>query len=148
MPLHACFRRSSPGDDIVSDDLNLPELSQEKLTKDEWKAINNLLSYQPDGELALYSGKDAHNMIHFLVDVSIGQAAAKIIDIHGTEVLCGRFVQLNVSTKFKQRSTCCDLSLKFYGLYAPEGSLAQVVFQFYFYWVFHFSNMLSHFLQI
>ncbi|XP_057544625.1 uncharacterized protein LOC130823840 isoform X3 [Amaranthus tricolor] len=119
--------RSSPGDDIVSDDLNLPELSQEKLTKDEWKAINNLLSYQPDGELALYSGKDAHNMIHFLVDVSIGQAAAKIIDIHGTEVLCGRFVQLNVSTKFKQRSTCCDLSLKFYGLYAPEGSLAQSV---------------------
>lgn len=105
----------------------MSELTQEKLTKEEWQAINNLLSYQPDGELAMYSGKDGQNMIQFLVDVSIGQAAAKIIDIHGTEVLYGRFEQLNVSTKLKNRSTCCDLSLRFYGLYAPEGSLAQVV---------------------
>ncbi|XP_010679516.3 uncharacterized protein LOC104894866 isoform X2 [Beta vulgaris subsp. vulgaris] len=119
--------RSSPEDAAVSDGSDVSELTQEKLTKEEWQAINNLLSYQPDGELAMYSGKDGQNMIQFLVDVSIGQAAAKIIDIHGTEVLYGRFEQLNVSTKLKNRSTCCDLSLRFYGLYAPEGSLAQSV---------------------
>ncbi|XP_021714350.1 uncharacterized protein LOC110682332 isoform X2 [Chenopodium quinoa] len=119
--------QASPEDDAVSDGSDVSELTQEKLTKEEWQAINNLLSYQPDGELALYSGKDGQNMVQFLVDVSIGQAAAKIIDIHGTEVLCGRFELLKVSTKLKHRSTCCDLSLRFYGLYAPEGSLAQSV---------------------
>lgn len=125
------FRRSSPEDVAISDDSDVSELTQEKLTKEEWQAINNLLSYQPDGELSLYSGKDGQNMVQFLVDVSIGQAAAKIIDIHGTEVLCGRFELLNVSTKLKPRSTCCDLSLRFYGLYAPEGSLAQVASSFF-----------------
>ncbi|KAL2906378.1 putative vacuolar protein sorting-associated protein 13A [Bienertia sinuspersici] len=119
--------RSSPEDIAVSDGSNESDFTQEKLTKEEWQAVNNLLSYQPDEKLALYSGKDGQNMIQFLVDVSIGQAAAKIIDIHGTEVLCGRFEQLNVSTKFKHRSICCDLSLRFCGLSAPEGSLAQSV---------------------
>lgn len=66
------------------------------------------------------------NMIHFLVNVSIGQAAARIVSINQTEMVCGRFEELHVSTKFKHRSTLCDVSLRSYGLSAPEGSLAQV----------------------
>lgn len=65
-------------------------------------------------------------MVQFLVTVSIGQAAARIISINQTEIVCGRFEQLQVSTKFKNRSTHCDVSLRFYGLSAPEGSLAEV----------------------
>lgn len=105
------------------------KLMEEGLTKDEWKAINKLLSHQPDEEMNLYSGKDMQNMTHFLVTVSIGQGAARIVDINQTEVLCGRFEQLDVTTKFRHRSTQCDVSLRFYGLSAPEGSLAQVCFQ-------------------
>ncbi|XP_074301933.1 uncharacterized protein LOC141633346 isoform X1 [Silene latifolia] len=121
--------RSTPEDAAAAaaDVSDMSELTREKLTKEEWQAINNLLSYQPDEELGLYSGKDLQNMIQFMVDISIGQAAAKIVSIHETEVLCGRFEQLNVSTKFKHRSVYCDVSLKLYGLYAPEGSLAQSV---------------------
>ena len=110
----------------VADGSGLSELTKENLTKEEWQAINNLLSYQPDGELALYSGKDEQAMTQLQIDVSVNQAAAKIIDIHGTEVVCGRFEQLNVLTKFKHRSTYCDVLLRFYGLYAPEGCLSQV----------------------
>ena len=66
------------------------------------------------------------NMIQLLVIVSIGRAAARIISINQTEIVCGRFEQLQVSTKFKHRSTHCDVLLKFYGLSAPEGSLAEV----------------------
>ncbi|CAN7131404.1 unnamed protein product [Brassica rapa subsp. narinosa] len=100
---------------------------EEGLTKEEWKAINKLLSHQPDEEMNLYSGKDMQNMTHFLVTVSIGQGAARIVDINQTEVLCGSFEQLDVTTKFRYRSTQCDVSLRFYGLSAPEGSLAQSV---------------------
>lgn len=105
------------------------QLSEERLTKEEWQAINKLLSYQPDEAVISHSGKDMQNMIRFLVTVSVGQAAARIIDINQTEVVCCRFEQLQVSTKFKHRSTYCDVSLKFYGLSAPEGSLAQVCFR-------------------
>ncbi|XP_018509312.2 uncharacterized protein LOC103833252 isoform X4 [Brassica rapa] len=100
---------------------------EEGLTKEEWKAINKLLSHQPDEEMNLYSGKDMQNMTHFLVTVSIGQGAARIVDINQTEVLCGSFEQLDVTTKFRYRSTQCDVSLRFYGLSAPESSLAQSV---------------------
>ena len=65
-------------------------------------------------------------MVHYLVTLSIGQAAARIIDINQTEIVCGRFEQLHVSTKFKHRSIQCDVLLRFYGVSAPEGSLAQV----------------------
>lgn len=99
---------------------------EERLTKEEWRAINNLLSYQPDEDLTLHSGKDIEHMTHYLIDVSVGHAAARIISINQTEIICGRFEQLNVSTKLKHRSTHCDVTLKFYGLSAPEGSLAQV----------------------
>ncbi|KAJ4956285.1 hypothetical protein NE237_013068 [Protea cynaroides] len=111
-----------------SSDASCPEGSQpmeERLTKEEWQAINKLLSYQPDEELAFHSGKDLQNVIRFLVNVSISQAAARIIDINQTEIVCGRFEELHVSTKFCGRSTHCDVSLRFYGLSAPEGSLAQ-----------------------
>ncbi|KAA8527969.1 hypothetical protein F0562_035162 [Nyssa sinensis] len=119
--------RSPSGDSSIRDNTSGSSSVEERLTKEEWQAINNLLSYQPDEELTLHSGKDMQNMIQFFVNVSIGQAAARIIDINQTEILCGRFEQLHVSTKFKHRSTHCDVTLRFYGLSAPEGSLAQSV---------------------
>lgn len=102
------------------------QLEEEKLTKEEWHAINKLLSCQSDEDLSSYSGKESQNMIRYLVDVSISTAAARIINIDETEIACGRFENLNVSTKFRNRSTHCDVTLKLYGLSAPEGSLAQV----------------------
>jgi vacuolar protein sorting-associated protein 13A/C len=58
-------------------------------------------------------------MIHCLVTLSIGQAVARIIDINQTKIVCGRFEQLHMSTKFKNRST--HVLLRFYGLSATEG---------------------------
>ncbi|XP_050216889.1 uncharacterized protein LOC126667840 isoform X2 [Mercurialis annua] len=113
-----------------SSNVAVPEgspLTEERLTKEEWQAINNLLSYQPDEESVPHIGKDMQNMIQYLVTVSIRQAAARIIDINQTEIFCGRFEELFVSTKFKNRSTHYDILLKFYGLSAPGGSLAQSV---------------------
>ncbi|XP_057475541.1 uncharacterized protein LOC130763619 isoform X1 [Actinidia eriantha] len=121
------FRWRTSGGSSVGDALEESNSVQERLTKEEWQAINNLLSYQPDEDLALHFGKDSQNMIHLLVNVSIGQAAARIINISRTEIVCGRFEQLHVSTKFKHRSTHCDVTLRFYGLSSPEGSLAQSV---------------------
>ncbi|XP_073012998.1 uncharacterized protein [Typha latifolia] len=105
-----------------------PQLAEEeKLTKEEWQAINKLLSYQPDEDVTSPVGKDSQNMIQFLVDVSIGQAAARIIDICQTEVLCGRFEQLHVATKLYHRSIHCNVSLRYCGLSSPEGLLAKSV---------------------
>ncbi|KAG2314342.1 hypothetical protein Bca52824_017464 [Brassica carinata] len=120
--------RTESEDDLEADNVAEGSKSMEEgLTKEEWKAINKLLSHQPDEEMNLYSGKDMQNMTHFLVSVSIGQGAARIVDINQTEVLCGSFEQLDVTTKFRYRSTQCEVSLRFYGLSAPEGSLAQSV---------------------
>lgn len=68
------------------------------------------------------------NRTQYLIDVLVGCAAAKIVNISQTEIVCGRFEQLHVSTKLKHGSTHCDLTLKYYGVSAPEGSLAQVSF--------------------
>ncbi|ESR32528.1 hypothetical protein CICLE_v10004114mg [Citrus x clementina] len=114
-------------DPSVGDASEESQLTEERLTNEEWQAINKLLSYQPGEESTSYSGKDMQNMIQYLVMVSIGQAAARIISINQIEILCGRFEQLHVSTKFKHRSIQCDVSLRFYGLSAPEGSLAESV---------------------
>ncbi|XP_059444630.1 uncharacterized protein LOC132176414 [Corylus avellana] len=119
--------RAHSGDESVGDASEESQLTEERLTKEEWQAINNLLSHQPNDELMSHSVKDMQNMIHYLVTLSIGQAAARIIDINQTEIVCGRFEQLHVSTKFKHRSTQCDVLLRFYGLSGPEGSLAQSV---------------------
>ncbi|KAL5541456.1 hypothetical protein UlMin_009166 [Ulmus minor] len=122
------FRWSTPSDEAPGGDTSDgSQLLEEGLTKEEWQAINKLLSYQPDDELTSLSGRDMQNMIQFLVTVSIGRAAATIISINQTEIVCGRFEQLQVSTKLKHRSTQCDVLLRFYGLYAPEGSLAESV---------------------
>ncbi|XP_010500318.2 PREDICTED: uncharacterized protein LOC104777719 [Camelina sativa] len=121
------WRTEAEDDPDVDSVADGSKLTEEGLTKEEWKSINKLLSHQPDEEMSLYSGKDMQNMTHFLVTVSIGQGAARIVDINQTEVLCGRFEQLDVTTKFRYRSTQCDVSLRFYGLSAPEGSLAQSV---------------------
>lgn len=102
------------------------QVAEGRLTKEEWQAINNLLSFQQEEELNLHSTKDMQNMIRFLASVSVRQAAAKVINRNETEIICGRFEQLHVLTKLRHRSTHCDVSLKFYGLSAPEGSLAQV----------------------
>ncbi|KAK3025353.1 hypothetical protein RJ639_043862, partial [Escallonia herrerae] len=95
------FRWRTPEEASVEDTSEGSHSVEERLTKEEWQAINNLLSYQPTEDLTLHSGKDMQNMI--------------------------QFEQLHVSTKFKHRSTHCDVLLKFYGLSAPEGSLAQSV---------------------
>ncbi|KAI3677367.1 hypothetical protein L1987_86993 [Smallanthus sonchifolius] len=119
--------RSDSTDTLEQD---APEGSQtvaDRLSKEEWHALNNLLSFQPDEDSGLQPGKDMQNMTHRMVIVSIGQAAAKIININETEIVCGRFEQLQVSAKFKHRSIYCDLTLKFYGLSAPEGPLCQSV---------------------
>ncbi|KAK8704101.1 hypothetical protein V6N13_047734 [Hibiscus sabdariffa] len=101
--------------------------TEERLSKEEWQAVNKLLSYQPDEELMSYSGKDMQNMIRYLVTVSINQAAMRIINMNQMEIVCGRFEQLHVSAKFKHRSTHCDVTLRFYGVSAPEGPLAESV---------------------
>ncbi|XP_050117405.1 uncharacterized protein LOC126595103 isoform X2 [Malus sylvestris] len=116
--------RTPAEDSAIVDDSEGSQLAEERLTKEEWQAIHKLLSYQPE---EAHSGKGMQNMIRFLVTVSVDQAAARIIDTNQTEVVCCRFEQLQISTKFKNRSTYCDVSLKFYGLSAPEGSLAQSV---------------------
>lgn len=103
-----------------------PQLDEEQLTKEEWQAINKLLSYQPDDELSFPVEKVLPNTIRFLVDVSIGQAAARIINIDHTEVMCGRFEQLQVVTSLYPKSTRCDVTLRYCGLSSPEGSLAEV----------------------
>ncbi|XWS14258.1 hypothetical protein CRYUN_Cryun36dG0107400 [Craigia yunnanensis] len=119
--------RTQSEDASDGDSLDGSQLTEERLSKEEWQAINKLLSYQPDEDLMSHSGKDLQNMIRFLVTVSISQAAARIININQTEIVCGRFEQLHVSAKFKHRSTHCDVRLRFYGVSAPEGSLAQSV---------------------
>ena len=86
------------------------------------------MSFQPDEDSTSQSGKDMQNMMQRMVIVSIGQAAARIVNVNKTEIGCGRFEQLQVCTKFKHRSIYCDLTLKFYGLSAPEGSIAEVCF--------------------
>ncbi|XP_057959044.1 uncharacterized protein LOC131151699 [Malania oleifera] len=122
------FRWSATTEDASIEDASEgSQLVEERLTKEEWQAINKLLSYQPDEELTLHSGKDMQNMIQYLVNISIGQAAARIVSENQTEIVCGRFEQLHVSTKFKHRSIHCEVLLRFYGLSAPEGSLAQSV---------------------
>lgn len=65
-------------------------------------------------------------MTQFLVIVSVERAAARIISFDHTEIVCGRFEELQVSTKFKNRSTQCDVVLRYYGLTSPEGSLTEV----------------------
>ncbi|KAI4344734.1 hypothetical protein L6164_011925 [Bauhinia variegata] len=121
------FRWRADTEEASFDASEGPQLTEERLTKEEWMAINKLVSYQPDEELLLHSGKDMQNMIQFLVSISVGQAAARIISLNQMEIICGQFEQLHVSTKFKHRSIYCNVLLKFYGLSAPEGPLIQSV---------------------
>ncbi|WOL14400.1 hypothetical protein Cni_G23180 [Canna indica] len=103
------------------------QLVEEKLTKEEWQAINEMLSYQPDEDTTSLLGKDLQNMMQYLVEVSIGKAAARIINIEETEIICGRFEELNVITKLYPRTIHCNVSLKSCGLSSPEGSLAESI---------------------
>ena len=103
-------------------------VDEKNLSKEEWEALNRLLIYYVDEDENTPSGKDTQAMIQLLVDVSISQAAAKVISISNTEILCGRFEQLNVTTKMYKKTMHYDVSLKSYGLSAPEGSLVQVSF--------------------
>ncbi|XP_038986983.1 uncharacterized protein LOC103722332 isoform X2 [Phoenix dactylifera] len=120
--------RTSSGDASVSSNSAESQfVEEERLTKEEWQAVNKMLSYQTDEDVNSFLGKDLQNMIHFLIDVSIGQAAARIIIIDETEVVCGRFEQLHVTTKLYHKSIHCDVSLKYCGLSSPEGSLAESV---------------------
>lgn len=121
------WRTSSRDASVASDSTEIQLVEGEKLTKEEWQTINKMLSYQADEDATSFVGKGLQNMIQFQIDVSIGQAAARIIDIHETEVVCGRFEQLHVTTKLYYKSIHCDVSLKFCGLSSPEGSLAESV---------------------
>uniref|UniRef100_A0ACD5YZI2 Uncharacterized protein n=1 Tax=Avena sativa TaxID=4498 RepID=A0ACD5YZI2_AVESA len=122
------FGRNPSGLPSEAGSLLEPQLDEEEqLTKEEWQAINKLLSYQPDDDMSFPVEKVFPNTVRFLVDVSIGQAAARIINIDQTEVLCGRFEQLQVVTRLYPKSTRCDVTLKYCGLSSPEGSLAQSV---------------------
>ncbi|KAL0457540.1 UNVERIFIED_CONTAM: Vacuolar protein sorting-associated protein 13 [Sesamum latifolium] len=117
--------RSTSDDDSAIDTSNVTRSVEERLTKEEWEAVNKLLSYQPDEDLA-HAGKGVQN-IHYMIVVSISKAAARIVNINDTEIVCGRFENLNVSTKLKHRSTQCDVTLQYYGFSSPEGSLAQSI---------------------
>lgn len=86
------------------------------------------MSVQQDEESASQPGQDDPNMTQRMVIVSINKASARIINIYEAELVCGRFEKLQVSAKFKHKSIYCDLTLKFYGLSAPEGPLCQVCF--------------------
>ncbi|XP_051130647.1 uncharacterized protein LOC127251100 isoform X2 [Andrographis paniculata] len=116
--------RNATEDDSSVNTKHVSQSVEERLTKEEWEAVNKLLSFQPEEDLSL-SGKDIQNMIHYMIIVSISKAAARIVNIDNTEIVCGRFENLNISTKFKHRSTQCDVALQYYGLTSPEGSLAQ-----------------------
>ncbi|XP_012842600.1 PREDICTED: uncharacterized protein LOC105962815 isoform X1 [Erythranthe guttata] len=118
--------RSDSEDESSIDTSSVSQSVEDRLTKEEWEAVNKLLSFQPDEDLA-HIGKDMQNMIHYMINVSISKAAARIVNINNTEIVCGRFENLNVSTKFRHRSTHCDVTLQYYGLSSPEGSLAQSV---------------------
>ncbi|CAA0829437.1 calcium-dependent lipid-binding family protein, partial [Striga hermonthica] len=118
--------RSTCEDDSGVDTSSASRSVEERLTKEEWEAVNKLLSYQPDEDLA-HTAKDMKNMIHYMIIVSISKAAARIVNINNTEIVCGTFENLNVATKCKHRSTHCDVTLQYYGLSSPEGSLAQSV---------------------
>ncbi|XP_047948182.1 uncharacterized protein LOC125194160 isoform X1 [Salvia hispanica] len=118
--------RSTSVDDPASENSSLSGSVEEKLTKEEWEAVNKLLSFQPDEDLA-QTGKDVRNMIHYMIIVSISKAAARIVNIDNTEIVCGRFENLNVCTKLKQKSIHCDVTLQYYGFSSPEGTLVQSV---------------------
>ncbi|CAL9040995.1 unnamed protein product [Musa banksii] len=120
------FRWRTSGDSSVASKSNESQLAEEeKLTKEEWQAINEMLSYQPDEDTSSILGKDVQSMVQYLVEVSIGKAAARIININETEIVCGRFEQLYVTTKLYPKSIHCNVSLKCCGLSSPEGSLAE-----------------------
>ncbi|ERN01900.1 hypothetical protein AMTR_s00089p00160720 [Amborella trichopoda] len=120
-------RRSSSGDTPIVEFSKESHLLEDRLTKEEWLAINKILSYQSDEEMNFPFGKDSQNTIHFLVNISIGQAAARIINIRQTEIICGRFEHLQICTKFCPKSIQCNIKLRFYGLSSPEGSIVQSV---------------------
>ncbi|XP_020520361.1 uncharacterized protein LOC18430003 [Amborella trichopoda] len=119
--------RSSSGDTPIVEYSKESHLLEDRLTKEEWLAINKILSYQSDEEMNFPFGKDSQNTIHFLVNISIGQAAARIINIRQTEIICGRFEHLQICTKFCPKSIQCNIKLRFYGLSSPEGSIVQSV---------------------
>lgn len=127
MMIFFASRRSTSVDDPASENSSVSGSVEEKLTKEEWEAVNKLLSFQPDEDL-VQTGKDVRNMIHYMIIVSISKAAARIVNIDNTEIVCGRFENLNVCTKLKQKSIHCDVTLQYYGFSSPEGTLVQVCF--------------------
>ncbi|KAL0376317.1 UNVERIFIED_CONTAM: Vacuolar protein sorting-associated protein 13 [Sesamum calycinum] len=84
--------RSTSDDDSAMDTSNVSRSVEERLTKEEWEAVNKLLSYQPDEDLA-HAGKGVQNMIHYMIVVSISKAAARIVNINDTEIVCGSLAQ-------------------------------------------------------
>ncbi|KAL8119884.1 hypothetical protein AgCh_017125 [Apium graveolens] len=48
------------------------QTKEERFTKEEWQAINSLLSYQPNEDLIFHSGKDVQNRTRYLIDILVG----------------------------------------------------------------------------
>ncbi|KAJ3675683.1 hypothetical protein LUZ60_004725 [Juncus effusus] len=102
-----------------------PGEEKEKLTKEEWQAINKLLSFQEEEGSIFPSEKGSQNVIKFLLEVSITKGAARIVSINDVEVICGRFEDLFVETKLRPKSIECDVKLKSCGLSSPEGTISK-----------------------
>ncbi|EPS74076.1 hypothetical protein M569_00677, partial [Genlisea aurea] len=125
-PLSWYDRGNTSEEDFNIDTPGVEEPIEGRFNKEEWEAVNKLLSHQPDEDV--YSTtKDIHKLIHYMVTVSINKAAARIISIHNTEIVCGSFKNLQILTKLMHRSAHYDVKLQYYGLSSPEGSLAESV---------------------
>lgn len=95
-------------------------------TKEEWGKINELLNARPGEEASLLSAQETPNSLQILVDATIKESEAQILDKNKVEILCGNFVALSVGLKLYPNTTECLVKLQSYGLSAPEGSLIEV----------------------
>lgn len=122
--------RSAAADNATS----LPEVGTPKqerelgdFTKEEWGKINELLNARPGEEASLLSAQETPNSLQILVDATIKESEAQILDKNKVEILCGNFVALSVGLKLYPNTTECLVKLQSYGLSAPEGSLIESV---------------------
>lgn len=98
-----------------------------QLTKEEWKKLNELLSYNSANNFFVLSDKEPPDMLQYSLDATVGQSAARIVNNQNLEIICGKFESLHVGLRCYPKSTRCDTKLKLYGVSAPEGSLIQSV---------------------
>lgn len=98
-----------------------------QLSKEEWKKLNELLSYHSAENFFVLSDKEPPDMLQVSLDATVGKSAARIVDNQNLEIICGKFESLHVGLRLYPKSIHCDTKLKLYGVSAPEGSLIQSV---------------------